>query len=281
MNEGPVIVPANLNQALKALTMKGVVVVAGGTDVVVKLHDVIDRPWPRLLVIEGLESLHRISSKNGRLVLGPLATFAEIAGSALVRKNAPQLAQAASNAGSVLIRNRGTLGGNIANASPAGDLIPPLFVLSGKIELSSVKGKRTVPVEEFFKGPGSSVLKSNELVTSVKLEKCGGKGFYLRLAARRTLAISKVSVAADLSLDRRKVKKIKIALGAVAPTVIRALRAEEYLTGRVLTYDAIAAACYIAKNEAKPITDIRSDADYRREMIAVLLRRGLSRIANE
>lgn len=281
MSDGSIIVASTLNEALRAIAKRNVVVVGGGTDVLVKLHDVIDRPWPRLLILENIKTFHRISLRNGRVVLGPLATFAEIAGSPLVRRHAPQLAEAASKAGSVLIRNRGTIGGNIANASPAGDMIPPLFVLSGRIELSSTRGKRYVTAEEFFKGPGFTVLKPSELVTSVSLAKTGGRGFYLRLAARRALAISKVSVAADVSLERKKVKKIRIALGAVAPTVVRSFRAEEYLTGKELTEDSITEACYIAKNEAKPITDIRSDSDYRREMVAVLVRRGLSRIAHE
>jgi len=280
MAERTVITPSTLNEALRAMTERGVVALGGGTDVLVKLHDVIDRPWPKLLVLEGIRPLHRIASRNGRVVLGPLVTFAEIARSPLLRRLAPQLAEAASVAGSVLIRNRGTIGGNIANASPAGDMIPPLFVLSGKVELSSIKGKRYVPVEDFFKGPGSTVLKSNELITSITLEKWGGHGFYLRLAARRALAISKVSVAADLSIRRKRVKSIRIALGAVAPTVVRALCTEEYLLDKELTDDSISAACCIAKNEARPITDIRSDAEYRREMVAVLLRRGLSRIAH-
>jgi len=280
MAEGTIITASTLNEALRAMTERGVVAVGGGTDVLVKLHDVIDRPWPKLLILERIKSLHRIEAKNGRLVLGPLVTFAGIARSPLLRRFAPQLVEAASMAGSVLIRNRGTIGGNIANASPAGDMIPPLFVLSGKIELSSVKGKRYVQVGDFFKGPGSTVLKSHELITSITLEKCGGHGFYLRLAARRALAISKVSVAADLSIRQKRVKRIRIALGAVAPTVVRALRTEEYLLDKDLTEDSISTACDIVKNEARPITDIRSDAEYRREMVAVLLRRGLSRISH-
>jgi xanthine dehydrogenase FAD-binding subunit len=280
MTEPTIISVSTLNEALRAMSERNVVAVAGGTDVLVELHDVIDRPWPRLLVLEGIKALRKITVKGDRVVLGPLVTFAEIQNSALLKRFAPQLVEAASLAGSVLIRNRGTIGGNVAFASPAGDLIPPLFALSAKLELSSVKGKRYVSIEDFFKGPGSTILRSNELITSIAVEKCGGHGFFLRLAARRALAISKVSVAGDLSIRQKKVKSIKIALGAVAPTVVRAMRTEEYLLGRELTEESISGACYIAKSEARPITDIRSDADYRREMVAVLLRRGLSRIAH-
>jgi xanthine dehydrogenase FAD-binding subunit len=280
MTDAAIISVSTLNQALKAMAQKNVVALAGGTDVLVRLHDVVDRPWPKLLVLEGVKPLHRMTVKDGRILLGPLFTFADIAKSTDLRKFAPQLVEAASLAGSVLIRNRGTIGGNVAHASPAGDLIPPLFVLSARLELSSVKGKRYVSIEDFVKGPGVTALKAGELITSIILEKCGSHGFYLRLAARRALAISKVSVAANLSVRREKVDRIKIALGAVAPTVVRALRTEDYLLGKELTCGTVSAACSIAKNEATPITDIRSDAEYRREMVAVLLRRGLTRIAH-
>jgi xanthine dehydrogenase FAD-binding subunit len=280
MIEPTIISASTLNQALEAMAERNVVAVAGGTDVLVKLHDVIDRPWPRLLVLERIRPLHKMAVRDGHVVLGPLVSFAEIQNSTLLKRFAPQLVEAASVAGSVLIRNRGTIGGNVAFASPAGDLIPPLLVLSARLELSSIKGRRWVPIEDFFKGPGATILRKNELITSIALEKTGSYGFFLRLAARRALAITKVSVTADLSMRQKKVSRIKIALGAVAPTVVRAMRAEECLLGKELTEDCISAACYMAKNEARPITDIRSDADYRREMVAVLLRRGLSQIAD-
>jgi len=280
MAETEVIRPSTLKEALRAMAKGNVVAVAGGTDVLVELHDVIDRPWPKLVVLEGVKTLRAIAVKDGRVTLGPLLTFADIRKSAALRKFAPQLAEAASVAGSVLIRNRGTVGGNLAYASPSGDLIPPLFVLSGRLELSSIGGKRYVPIYEFFRGPGSTILKANELITSIELKKSGGHGFFLRLAARRALAISKVSVAADISLRRRQVESVRIALGAVAPTVVSAPRAEEYLLGKELTSEVISNVSSIASTEARPITDIRSDADYRREMISVLLRRGLSRIAH-
>ena len=118
------------------------------------------------------------------------------------------------------------------------------------------------------------------MITSILLEKSGGNGFFLRLGARKALAISKVSVAADVSLRRKKVRSVEIALGAVAPTVLRAPKTEEYLLDRELKKSSIQSACEIAKYEARPIDDIRSEADYRREMVGVLLKKGLSRIAS-
>jgi len=266
--------PRTLGEALKAKAGKDVLCVAGGTDVLVKLHDVIDRPWPRLLVLDGVDSLRGISA--GKVIkLGPLVTFAEIAESSVLRRLAPQLVEAAGLASSPPIRNRATSGGNLANGSPSGDLIPPLYVLGAVLELTSLKGKRRVKVEDFFTGPGATVLRRDELITSISFEKSGGSGFFNRLAIRRALAVSKVSVAADLALRKNTVARVRIALGAVAPTVIRATRTEELLTGRRLDAGTIAAACELVKSEARPIDDIRSTAEYRREMVGVLLRRGL------
>lgn len=278
MRPADTINPVTLRDALRAKAMKGVVCVAGGTDALVKLHDVIDKPWPRLLVLDGVESLRGVSTGQ-TLKLGPLVTFAEIAESSALRRLAPQLVKAAGLASSPPIRNRATVGGNLANGSPSGDLIPPLYVLGAVLELSSVRGKRRVEVQDFFTGPGLTVLRHDELITSVTFEKSGGSGFYERLAIRRALAVSKVSVAADMVVRGKTVARVRIALGAVAPTVVRAPRTEELLTGRKLTSDTIAAACELIKTEARPIDDIRSTAEYRREMVGVLLKRGLEETA--
>lgn len=279
MTREPVIAPTTLKEALRAIARKNVVAVAGGTDVMVRLHDDTGGKWPTLLILEGVGPLRRITDRGKVVAIGPLVTCSEIESSSLLRKLAPQLVEAASIAGSAQIRNRATVGGNVANGSPAGDLIPPLYVLSAKLELSSSTKKRYVLIEDFFEGPGETVLRKSELITSILIEKRANRGFFLRLAARRALAISKVSVAASVSLRKRKVESARIALGAVAPTVLRARRTEEYLLGRELDEDCIKEASGIAQSEATPIDDIRSEADYRREMVGVLLGRGLSRIA--
>ncbi|UCF77890.1 MAG: xanthine dehydrogenase family protein subunit M [Candidatus Eiseniibacteriota bacterium] len=280
MREASVIAPRSLREALRAVGRKGVVAVAGGTDLLVRLHDVAAGERPSFLVLDGVRTLHSIAPRGKGLALGPLVTFSEIERSSLLRTLAPQLVEAASVAGSVQIRNRATLGGNIANGSPAGDLLPPLYVLSARLELSYSGGRRQVMIEDFFKGPGETVLRRNELITRVVFERSQNRGFFLRLAVRRALAISKVSVAANVSLRNGRVQSVRIALGAVAPTVLRASRTEEYLLGRELDRDSIETACGLASGEAAPIDDIRSEADYRREMVGVLLGRGLLRIAS-
>ncbi len=271
------IAPSTLNDALKAKAGSNVVAVAGGTDILVKLHD--SYPWPKLLVLDRVKSLHQIAARKNRVAIGPLMTFAEIQESDLLKTHAPLLVEAASVAGSVQIRNRATIGGNLANGSPAGDLIPPLYALGATLELSSSKSKRSVPIELFFKGPGKTVLKSNELITSIIIPKSSNHGFFLRLATRRALAISKVSVAASMKIDNdRIIQSVGIALGAVAPTVIRAPRTEELLLGNSFDSKLIAEASCTVKEEASPIDDIRSNAAYRNEMVGVLLKRGLTRI---
>lgn len=278
MINAPVIMPRTLAAALAAKADRGVVAIAGGTDILVRLHDCIARPWPKLLVLDKINSLHKINIGEKEISLGPLVTFTEIESSRLLGRYAPQLAAAAALAGSVQIRNRATIGGNIANGSPAGDTIPPLYVLDSVLEISSAKGKRLVAIEEFFRGPGKTILRADELITKIKFPKTKAAGFFLRLGTRRALAISKVSVSALIQIEHQIVKDVKIALGAVAPTVIRAENAEQYLLGKKLDSESIAEAAAIVQSEARPIDDIRSNADYRKAMVGVLLKRGLNSI---
>jgi carbon-monoxide dehydrogenase medium subunit len=266
---------SSLKEALAAKARQGVVAVAGGTDILVRMYDRIDKPWPKLLVLDSVKALDGIRAHDDYIAVGPLVTFSEIEESAIIRKYAPQLVEAASVAGSVQIRNRATIGGNIANASPAGDLIPPLYVLGATLELSSVRKKRTVSTETFFIGPGKTVLRSDELITAIRIPKGKHHGFFLRLGTRKALAISKVSVAGNLAIKRGIISDAKIALGAVAPTVIRAFETEELLRGKHLDKQLIELAAEAAVFEARPIDDIRSDAEYRKAMVGVLLQRGL------
>ncbi|OGC92352.1 MAG: hypothetical protein A2W25_11020 [candidate division Zixibacteria bacterium RBG_16_53_22] len=278
MKEQDTINPSSLRQALAAKARPNLVVVAGGTDILVQLHDRVDRPWPKLLVLDGIKALGKITLHDDFVTIGPNVTFSEIESSPIIGKYAPQLAQAASVAGSVQIRNRATIGGNVANASPAGDLIPPLYVLGATLELLSVRTKRSMPIEKFFVGPGKTVLKSNELITAIRISKVKRIGFFLRLGTRQALAISKVSVAAALMIKSGIILDVKIALGAVAPTVIRAGVAEELLRGNRLDAKLIDHAAEAASKEARPIDDIRSVAAYRKEMVGILLKRGLTKI---
>ena len=265
--------PSNLKQALALKAQRNTAVIAGGTDILVRLHDTIDKP--NLLILNEINQLKKILVKEKYISIGSLATFTEIENSTQLRKFARQLCQAASLAGSVQIRNRATIGGNIANGSPAGDLIPPLLALDAKLELCSIRDKRTIPIESFFTGPGHTVIKPKELITSICIPRANNLGFFLRLGTRKALAISKVSVATGFTIRKGKITNIKIALGAVAPTVIRAISAEEILEGQVLTPEIIRKAAKEVIATAKPIDDIRSNAEYRKEMTGVLFSRGM------
>ena len=278
MRSNEIIIPGSLKEALKAKAGKNVIPLAGGTDILVRFYNLIEKPWPCLLAIDGIKALHQITHGKKEVSIGPITTFSEIERSKTLKKFAPQLVEAASLAGSVQIRNRATIGGNIANGSPAGDTIPPLYVLGARLEISSARSKRTVAIEDFFKGPGLTVLKGNELITDIKIDKSSGLGFFQRLATRKALAISKVSVAASFSLRKETISSTRIALGAVAPTVIRAYKTEKYLKGKKFSRDVIEKAALIVKDEAKPIDDIRSIAAYRKEMAGVLFKRGLEKI---
>ncbi len=269
--------PTSLKGALESLAGSNIIPIAGGTDLLVKLHGQYDKPWPSLLVLERVKPLHKIQVKKNTVAIGPLLTFSDIEQSTELKKYAFQLAEAASVAGSTQIRNRATIGGNVANGSPSGDLLPPLYVLGAKLRLASVNGSRTVPVEDFFEGPGRTIKNKKELITAIEFDKSYKAGFFNRLATRKALAISKVSVAANISLKKNRIENIKIALGAVAPTVIRAYETEEYLKGKMLNDDVLDKAIGIITSEAKPIDDLRSLAEYRKEMVGVLFKRGIEK----
>jgi len=272
--------PVSLKEALAVVGKKDVVPMAGGTDLLVRLHDQYENPWPKLLVLDRIQPLHKLAVNANKIILGPLTTFSEIEQSTKLKRYAPQLAQSASLAGSTQIRNRATIGGNIVNGSPAGDLITPLYVLGAELELTSTKGKRLIPIDKFFVGPGKTVIKKNELLTAIYFRKSSKYGFFMRLATRKALAISKVSVAANISVKRGKVDYIRIALGAVAPTVIRATKTEQYLLGKTLNSEVIKTAAGVIKQDTRPIDDIRSLAEYRKEMVGVLFRRGIENSLN-
>jgi CO/xanthine dehydrogenase FAD-binding subunit len=253
-------------------------VVAGGTDILVRLKD--QCAWPPLVDVSRLEELRGIACEGAWLRVGALTTWTEVERDALLQRHADVLVEAAHEVGSPQIRNRGTLGGNVANASPAGDAIPALLALDAEIELRGMAGTRRVAAGAFFCGPGKTVLTHDELIVAFWLPvRAGWRGTFLRLGQRAALAISKVSVAVRLCGAGRQVEDCRIALGAVAPTVIRAPAAENALCGRPLDAAGMAAAAAAVCAAARPITDIRSNEPYRRAMCGELLCRALTRLA--
>ncbi|MCX7847736.1 MAG: xanthine dehydrogenase family protein subunit M [bacterium] len=253
---------------------------AGGTDLLVRLKKVA--AWPPLIALERVSELRGIQCVNGWLQIRACSTYCELAEDHFVQAYAPALAEAARDVGAPAIRARGTLGGNLANASPAGDSIPPLYVADALVELRSAAGTREVPITEFFRGPGQTLLQPQELICAVRLPiRRGWREAFVRLGQRAALTIAKVSVAVAVRVERDVVQEARIALGAVAPTVIRAREAEVWLCGRRLDEKTCEAAGAAAARAAEPISDIRSVADYRRAMCAVLVREALCRVSGQ
>lgn len=251
---------------------------SGGTDLVVRAKHFGDTP-PTWIDLSRLSELKRVEEKKDHLFIGGRVTWAEVEESALVRKWAPALHAVCPEFASPPVRSLATLGGNCANASPAGDGIPALYAEEAVIVLEKFGKKREVPAEKFFTGPRRTVLAKDELVVGFKFPKWPGhRGAFLKLAPRKGLAIAKAAVAAAIEFDGRRVKKARVALGAVGPTVIRAKDLEAFVTGKALTEDVLKECEPLAAKAASPITDHRSTAEYRRAMAGVLARRALAKL---
>ncbi len=270
--------PKNLEDALQMLAENPhrFTILSGGTDLVVRMQDGAVRPR-NLLNLSFIPELKEIRVEDGLLTFGANVTFGEILDNELFQRHAAPLYQAAKIMGSPQIRNMATVGGNIANASPAGDSVPPLCVLDAEICLESANGIRWVRIEHFATGPGKTIRKPAELITKIRfpVRPETWQGGFLRLGQREALAISKVSLAVWGDFSNGTVQKIRLALGAVAPTVVCAPKTEAFLTGKKLTEKVLAEAAELVKSEVHPISDIRSEAAYRREMCGVLLKRAL------
>jgi carbon-monoxide dehydrogenase small subunit/xanthine dehydrogenase small subunit len=272
--------PRSLEEALEILAQRNgdVRPLAGGTDALVKARDgLLSRA--ALFDITGVPELQGISESDGELWIGAAVTHRELIESAAVARWIPALPLACAVIGGPQIRNRGTLGGNLANASPAADTLPALYVADARVELVSVSDRRELPIAEFFTGPRSTVLARDELILGVRVPKRAGvRGAFLRLGQRRAQAISKVSVAVAMTFDAGRPSWVRVALGAVAPTVIRASETEKALMGG--GYEGLMRAKQAVRAEARPIDDLRSTAAYRREMAALLLERAVRSIAD-
>jgi len=260
---------------------KAAKVIAGGTDLLVKMKE--RELTPKYVVsLKGITDLDYIDyDKVKGLRIGALTSNDSIAGSVIIQKRFGLLSEAAAKIGTPQIRNMGTIGGNLCNAAPSADTAPPLIALGARVKLVSPKGERTVPLEEFFTGPGETVLQIDELLTEIQVPKPmpGARGVYLKLFPRGAVDIAAVGVAVLLILgEDGACSDAKIVLGAVAPTPIRVKKAEAIVKGKQYKNEVIEKAAETAAKEARPISDVRCSADYRREMVEVLTRRALVQI---
>jgi len=271
--------PRSLEEALEILASRAEEVrpLAGGTDILVKAKDGSENR-AALFDLTAVPEIRGIQEQDGQVWIGAAATHTEMMRSPLVASAAPALPAACAVIGGPQIRNRGTLGGNLANASPAADTVPPLFVADAIVEVASVSGRRDVPITEFFPGPRQSVLARDELILGVRVPKRAGvRGAFLRLGQRQAQAISKVSVALAIIFRDGRPDWVRVALSAITPTVVRARETEKALMAG--GWDALQKAKDAVRAEARPIDDLRSTAEYRREMAAVLLERAVRRVA--
>ena len=249
-------------------------VFAGGTDLLNLMKE--KHLTPGILIdLKGIPGAGGIDyDPREGITIGGLATIESIGTSAIIRKHFPVIAEAAAVLGSSQVRHRATLGGNLCHASPAADMVPSLVALGAKVGIMGNEGERWILLESFFVGPGKTLLKETELLTLVRVPPIlpGTGCAYLKHGIRQAMDPGIVNVAAVLTLDAaaEKCLEVRIVLGAVAPVVMRARKAEDWLRGQIINAAAVEEAGRLASEEARPITDVRASAEYRREMAGAI-----------
>lgn len=253
---------------------------AGGTDLMVLL-EAGRLEHRKFFSVRHLAELRGIEESGGHVTLGALTTYTEVRRSPVVGRAFPMLARAASETGGVAVQNRGTLGGNIANASPAADSPPALLAYGAQVQLVSASGSRWVDYADFHTGYKQTVMRADELIARVRLPRPreGARHFYRKVGTRRAQAISKVCFAALAEVEGGALREVRIALGSVAPVVLRCRRTEEALRGRAPEAETAAAALGEIAKEIAPIDDVRSTARYRARVAQNLLGEFLSNLS--
>jgi aerobic carbon-monoxide dehydrogenase medium subunit len=272
--------PRNITEALNFLDQYPdcAKLLAGGTDLIVQMNNQYLNPQ-HLVDLKTVAELKGIYIREEGLRIGSLTTVSEIESSAAIAKIIPFLAEAAKTVGSVQIRNRATIGGNLCRAAPSADLIPPLLVLDSRIKIQSSHGARVIPLEKFFCGPGKTTLRSDEILTEIIISTppSSGVGIYLKHGPRQTMDLAVVGVAVFLICDSKLAcERARIAFASVAPTPMRAKKAEEVLQGKNLTEDVIRQVAAVAAGEINPLSDVYGDDWYKRAVGEVLVRRAIS-----
>jgi len=272
--------PRSIDDCLKLLAERGpeAKLVAGGTDLLPQMKGGLLKP-AAVVDLSGVAELRVLRREDGAgLRVGAAVTAREIELDGHTRSAYPALAESGALVGSVQIRNLATVGGNLCNAAPSADMAPPLMALEAEAIIAGPRGRRRVPVSAFFTGVRRTVLAPDELLVELIVPAPGPRsgGQYLRHTPRRELDIAVVGVASQITLSDGVCRKARIALAAVAPTPIRATAAEQALEGQPLTTPQIARAAQLAAEAARPISDQRGSADFRRHLVAVLTRRTLT-----
>ena len=258
--------PPSLSEALDVLTQDNGAwkPFAGGTDLMVLL-EAGKLPHKNYINIWHLKELRGIEVTNDSVTLGALTTYTEVQNHPVMREEFPMLCQAAKETGGIAIQNRGTLGGNIVNASPAADSPPALLAYDAELELVSKEGSRKIPYSKFHSGYKQMDIRANELLRAIRLPRTAPPltHYYRKVGTRKAQAISKICFASTAQLRGERISHIRIALGSVAPIPIRCQQTEAALTNQPINPENIAAAVSSLGKEIAPIDDIRSTKDYR------------------
>ena len=272
--------PASLGEAIEALARPGALALAGGTVALIGLRDRSLRP-ARVVSLDRLDGLRYIRADGGQIRIGARTTVSDLMAAPEIAATAPALAGATRVFAGLMVRNAATIGGNIACNSPAADLVPALLTLNAAVTLEGPEGRRQMPLAAFHTGYGTDSRLPGEIITEISWPQPpeAARQLFYKLARRAGDAITVTGVAVLLASEGGRCSRARIALGSVAPTVFRAEAAEACLQGARLTAGTISEAARLAREAARPIDDIRASAQYRRDMVEVLVRRLLTQAA--
>ncbi|MBW2340198.1 MAG: xanthine dehydrogenase family protein subunit M [Deltaproteobacteria bacterium] len=275
--------PSSLGEALEILKDFGerTCVIAGGTDLMIAIREGELRA--ELLVdISRIPELRLIREEGNQICIGPLVTHGELASSGLIKKGASVLGRAANSVGSPQIRNMGTIGGNIINASPAADTIPALVVLEAQVTLKKREGERSLPITDFYLGPYKTIIGAQELLTKITFAKLDDtwKSSFIKLARRKALAISRINIAVLAKMDEMRAKEVRVSIGSSTPTPCRMEKAEAVLRGAVPSAAVIEEASRIVAEEMVARSGVRPSTEYKRPAVQGLVKKALQEAFN-
>jgi carbon-monoxide dehydrogenase medium subunit len=270
--------PSSLPEACALLEQYGdsAKVLAGGSDLLVKMKDGLMKP-AYLVSLKNLDSLKAIRYQDGTgVVIGALATPNDVMTNSILQEKYRSVCEAAHTMAADQIRNIGTVGGNLVNAVPSADLPPILIALDAKVRIVGPGGEKTTLLEDFFLGPGKTALGKGEILAEIIIPDQATTGSnYIKFGLRRAGALAVAGVATSVTVSQGTCQDVRIVLGAVAPTPLRAREAENVLRGKTISHELIDEAAGVAAAESKPINDIRGSIEYRRNLVHVLTKRSL------
>jgi len=258
-------------------------ILAGGTDLIpaFRAGRLFMSQEGHLIDVNGVKELDYIREEQGTIKIGALTRLAEVESSQVIRKRVPVLGQAIAQMGSLQIRNLATIGGNLCNASPAADSAIPLLALDSIVKVANSERERLIPLKDFFTGPGKTVLSDDEMLVEIQipLSNASGSWVFYKLGRRNAFTLSVVSIGVYVEKEGNRVRNARIALGAVAPTPMRAYNGEKYIMSKHLEREVIEETGRIVSEETKPISDVRASAFYRRQMAFILTKKALNCIS--